>query len=64
MMDNRLKHIDIRYDFIIQALSGKNIKLIKIDGKLNLANALTKVIPIEIFRLHCTTIQVLHGEHR
>lgn len=50
VMDSRAKHIDIRYHFIKQALSHKTIELVKIKGKLNPADALTKVIPLESFR--------------
>ncbi|OAE35298.1 hypothetical protein AXG93_392s1470 [Marchantia polymorpha subsp. ruderalis] len=35
VMDGRVKHIDIRYHYIRQAMSDSALKLIKIDGKLN-----------------------------
>lgn len=63
VMDSRVKHIDIRYHFIREAVSDKTIELVKIDGKLNPADALTKVIPLESFRRHCATMQVVHREH-
>lgn len=63
VMDNRVKHIDIRYHFIRQVVSDKTIELVKIDGKLNPADALTKVIPLESFKRHCATMQVVHREH-
>ncbi|OAE35430.1 hypothetical protein AXG93_2587s1450 [Marchantia polymorpha subsp. ruderalis] len=62
-MDSIVKHIDIRYHFIKQAVFEKTIKLVKIDGKLNPADPLIKVIPLESFRRHCATMQVVHGEH-
>lgn len=46
------------------AVFNKKIKLVKIEGKFNPADALTKVISLESFWRHCFTIQVLHEEHR
>ncbi|OAE30267.1 hypothetical protein AXG93_2956s1180 [Marchantia polymorpha subsp. ruderalis] len=63
VMDSRVKHIDIRYHFIRQAVYDKTIELVKIDDKLNPADALTKVIPLWSFKRHCATMQVVHGEH-
>jgi hypothetical protein len=63
VMDSRVKHIDIRYHFIRQAVSDNLLELVKIDGKLNPADALTKVIPLETFSRHCARVQVLHREH-
>ncbi|OAE33501.1 hypothetical protein AXG93_1467s1030 [Marchantia polymorpha subsp. ruderalis] len=63
VVDSRVKHIDIKYHFIKQAVYDKTIELVKINGKLNPADALTKVIPLESFRRHCATMQVVHGEH-
>lgn len=48
-MGSRVKLIDIRFHFIRQELSDKTIELVKMDGKLNPAYALTKVIPLECF---------------
>lgn len=62
VMDGRVKHIDIRYHYIRQVVSDSALKLIKIDGKLNLADALTKVIPLEIFSKHCAKLQILHRD--
>ena len=59
VMDSRVKHIDIRYHFIRQAVSDKTFELVKIDGKLNPADAFTKVIPLESFSRHRATLQVL-----
>ncbi|CAM6085559.1 unnamed protein product [Calypogeia fissa] len=56
MTHGRVKHIDIRYHFIRQAVSDKQIELIKIEGKLNPADMLTKVIPLESFSRHCVKL--------
>lgn len=64
VMDSRVKHIDIRYHFIRDAISDKLIELVKIDGKLNPADAFTKVIPLESFSRHCAKLQVLHMGHK
>ncbi|OAE29640.1 hypothetical protein AXG93_1762s1210 [Marchantia polymorpha subsp. ruderalis] len=63
VMDSRVKHIDIRYHFITQAMSDKTIELITINYKLNLGDALIKVILLENFKRHYATMQVVHGEH-
>lgn len=63
VMDSKLKHIDIMYHFTRQAVFDKTIELVKIDGKHNPADALTKVIQLESFRRHCATMQVVHKEH-
>jgi hypothetical protein len=49
VMDSRVKHIDIRYRFLRQAMSEEIIELVKIDGKLNPVDAFTKVIHFESF---------------
>lgn len=41
-----MKHIDSRYHFITQAVFVKTIEPVKIDGKLNAIDALTKVIVV------------------
>ncbi len=56
VMHSRVKHIDIQYHFIREAVFDKKIELVKIDGKLNLANAFTKVIPLESFLRHRSTL--------
>lgn len=38
------KNIDIRFHFIIHVFFEKNIKLIKIDDKINRSDALIKII--------------------
>ncbi|OAE22091.1 hypothetical protein AXG93_1175s1000 [Marchantia polymorpha subsp. ruderalis] len=63
VMDSIVKHINIRYHFIREAMSDKTIELVKIDSKLNPTDALTKVVPLENFTRHCATMQVVHGEH-
>ena len=60
VMNNRVKHIDIRYPFTREVVSNKKIELVKIDSKLNPSDALTKVIPLESFSRHRATLQVLH----
>lgn len=63
IMESRVKHIDIKYHFIRQEVSGKTIELVKIDGKFNPTNALTKVIHLESFRQQCVIMQVVHKKH-
>jgi hypothetical protein len=60
IMDSRIKHIDIRYHFLRHAIAEKIFELVKIDGKLNPADAFTKMIPLESFQRHCTKLQILH----
>ncbi len=64
VMDSRVKHIDIMYHFIRQAVFDKMIELVKIDGKLNPADAFTKVIPLESFLRHRAKLQIVHFEHK
>ena len=59
VMNSRMKHIDIRYHFLREAVSDKKIELVKIDGKLNPANAFTKVIFLDNFSRHCAKLQVV-----
>jgi ATP-binding cassette subfamily B (MDR/TAP) protein 1 len=58
-MDGRLKHINIRYHFLRHQVEEKKITLIKIPGKENPSDALTKVIPVELFNKHCSKLQLL-----
>ncbi|CAM6082590.1 unnamed protein product [Calypogeia fissa] len=60
MTHGRVKHIDIKYHFIRQAVSDKQIELVKIDTKLNPADMFTKVIPLIDFSGHCARLQILH----
>lgn len=62
VMDGRIKHIDIWYHYVIQAVSDSALKLIKIDGKLNPAYTLTKVISLQSFSKHCAKLQILHRD--
>ena len=62
-MNSRVKHIDIRYHFITEAVSDKKIEVVKNDGKLNPSDGFTKVIPLESFSRHRATLQVLQLEH-
>jgi hypothetical protein len=56
VIDSRVKHIDIRYHFVKQVVSEKELKLVKIDKELNLANGFTKVIPSDKFSRHRATL--------
>ena len=56
--DRRTKHIDIRYHFIRQMVEEKNILFLKIRGKLNRVDALTKLIPHELFVTHRNKLQI------
>lgn len=60
VMDSRVKHIDVRYHFIRQAVSNNQVELVKIDGKLNPADAFTKVIPLESFSRHRAQLRIVH----
>ena len=62
VMDGRTKHIDVRYHFIREAIADGKIELVKIDGKLNPADSLTKVIPTKSFTRHHVKFQILHKE--
>jgi hypothetical protein len=42
----------------------KIFELVKIDGKLNPADAFTEVIPLESFQIYCTKLQILHRSTR
>ena len=64
VMDSRVKHIDVRYHFIRQVVSDNLFELVKIDGKLNPADAFTKVIPLESFSRHRDVLQVLQLRHK
>ena len=59
VMDSRVKHIDIRYHFLRQAVSDKMIELVKIDGTLNPVDAFTKVISLDSFSRHRAKLQVV-----
>lgn len=60
-MDSRVKHINIKYHFIRQLISEKTI--VYINDKLNPPDTLTRVIPLDNFRRHCVTMQVVHRKH-
>jgi hypothetical protein len=62
MTHGRVKHIDIRYHFIRQVVSEGKVELVKIDGKLNPADMLTKVIPHGDFARHCDSLQILAAD--
>lgn len=59
-MDNMVKHIDIMYHFIKIIVLKNALKLIKIDGELNLVDGFTKVISFDKFLVHRATLQNLH----
>lgn len=63
IMNSRMKHIDIMYHFIKQAMFDKTIELIKIEVKLNPAHVLIKVITLESFTRHFHIMQIVHEEH-
>ncbi|OAE33921.1 hypothetical protein AXG93_1104s1170 [Marchantia polymorpha subsp. ruderalis] len=56
VMGCRVKHIDNKYHFFKQVVSEKMIELVKIDDKLNLADALTKIIPLKSLSQHYATM--------
>ena len=62
VMDGRAKHIDIRYHFIRELVVEKRLELVKIDGKLNPADAFTKIIPLESFSRYRAKLQILCKE--
>ncbi|GKC98384.1 hypothetical protein Tco_1168659 [Tanacetum coccineum] len=41
----RTKHINVRYHFIREVLETKTVKVLKVDTKHNVVDALTKVVP-------------------
>ena len=56
----RMKHIDVRYHKICQwVVDDKVIDLVKISTKKNLADIMTKIIPVEKFRASLNFIKVL-----
>lgn len=59
VMDIIVKHIDLMYHFIRQAVFDNRIELV---GILKLADVFLKVIPLEIFSYHCARMQVMYGE--
>ena len=62
MMDSRVKDINIKYDYLKQVVFDKMVELVKIDGKLNPADAFTRVIPLESFSRHRWTLQIVDVE--
>ncbi|OAE20925.1 hypothetical protein AXG93_3256s1720 [Marchantia polymorpha subsp. ruderalis] len=64
VMNSWVKHIDIRYHFMREAVSDKKMELVKIDGKLNPADAFTKVIPLESFARHRSTLEIVDIEQK
>jgi hypothetical protein len=57
--DSRIKHIDVRYHFLREVVEERKLSLLKIEGKENPADALTKVISAEQFVKHKRRLQVL-----
>ena len=49
---DKTKHIELRYHYIRGLIDRGEIDLIKVDTKLNPADALTKALPIDPFELH------------
>lgn len=64
VMNSLVKHIDIQYHFIREAVSDKKIELVKIDGKLNPGDSFTKVIPLDSFARHRSTLQIVDVEQK
>ena len=62
MTHGRVKRIDIQYHFIRQVVSAGQVELVKIDGKLNPADMLTKVIPHGDFARYCNSLQILASD--
>ena len=51
MINNkRTKHIDIRYHFIRHYIQDKAIRLEYVPSKLNIADLMTKALPVQDFR--------------
>lgn len=48
MMDYRMKHIHIKYQFIKHGVSNKSLQLFKIDVRFNPIDKLIKVIILEV----------------
>lgn len=64
MINTKVKHIDIRYQFIIDEFFEKKVELVKIDGKFNSIIALMKVIFLNIYKKLYATMQKLHEHNR
>jgi ATP-binding cassette subfamily B (MDR/TAP) protein 1 len=62
VMDSRVKHIDVRYHFLREVVADMQIKLVKIDGKLNPADIFTKVVPLVSFARHRTRLQIVQTD--
>ena len=63
MFHDRTKHIDIRYHFVRDVISGGDIVIKKINTADNPADILTKALPATKFH-HCQDLVGLSGDHR
>ena len=48
VISNRSKHIDVKYNFIREAVQDKKVELVHIESKNNVADIFTKALPREI----------------
>jgi len=62
MFHDRTKHIDIRYHFVRDVISGGDIVIKKINTADNPADMLTKALPQTKFH-HCQDLVGLSGDH-
>ena len=58
MFHERTKHIDIRYHFVCDVISEGNVLVKKISTEANLADMLTKPLPIAKFKFCSKTISI------
>ncbi len=54
-----MKHIDVRYHFVRDVVANMQVKLVKIDGKLNPAHIFTKVLSLVSFARHRIRFQII-----
>ena len=63
MFHERTKHIDIRYHFVRDIISGGDVVIKKITTADNPADMLTNALPRTKFQ-HCQDLVGLSGDHR
>ena len=56
---SRAKHIDIRYNFVKEAVQSKEVQLKYCSTDKNIADALTKPLSNEKFEKHCDAMGIL-----
>ena len=59
MYHDRTKHIDVKYHFISEVITKKDVLLYKIDSAHNRVDMLTKPLPLAKFE-HCLNVVNLH----